>query len=153
VVYKGVGMEEMSESKVRFYLSQADVAQQFNTTPRMLLYWENQGLIHPDTKKDPQGKSRKYTQEDLLEIKFIKGLIDEGYTTTALKKKLEGLKPPYRCDLNGMLWDYRDKVWRTRKELGREYLREEFKKMMGTPDPFASMINYIFDLLEGKQTQ
>lgn len=141
---------ESKDYEIEPYFSQQDVARIFNTSPRMLLYWENQGLIHPTMEKHARGKERKYKKEDLEEIRFIKALIDDGYTTQALKKKLATLSSPYRYNLNNLFWDFRDKKWKIREKIAQEYLREEIKKIFAASNPLEEMVNFIFDLLDKK---
>lgn len=143
-------IERKNEKEFRFYLSQADVAKKFNTTPRMLLYWESLGLIHPTLSKDPGSKAKRYTFEDLKEIEFVKSLLDEGYSTTALKEKLSQLQSPYRHDKDVILWDMRDSKWKSRDELGVEYLKDNLLKIIGNADAPEQIINFVFDVLERK---
>ncbi len=131
-----------------FYLTQSDVAKKFNTTPRMLLYWESLGLIHPTLSKDPGAKVKRYTFEDLKEIEFVKSLLDEGYSTTSLKEKLSQLQSPYRYEKDSLLWDMRDKKWKTRGELGVEYLKENLMKVAAHEDAPEKIINFVFDALD-----
>lgn len=143
-------VENKESDRFTFYLSQSDVAKKFNTTPRMLLYWESLGLIHPTLLKDPGSKAKRYTFDDLKEIEFVKSLLDDGYSTTALKEKLSKLQSPYRYDGNSLLWDMRDKKWKTREELGAEYLKDNFLKIIGDADAPEKIINFVFDVLERK---
>lgn len=141
-------MEENKLKEEKIYFTQIEIAKKCNTTPRMLLYWENQGLIHPEISKESSGKNRRYTLQDLKQIKFVKGLIDEGYTTPVIKKRLSLLEPSFSYDLEDLLWDYKDKIWKTKRDLARGYLKKEFQSLMSKEDPPAAIINYVFDLLE-----
>lgn len=131
-----------------FHLTQAEVAKRFNTTPRMLLYWESLGLIHPSLSKDPKSKAKRYTFDDLIEIGFVKSLLDEGYSTTALKEKLSQLQIPYRYDKNELLWDMKAKRWRARDELAKEFLKTHIPELLGHENAMERIVNFVFDLLE-----
>lgn len=146
------GDDEQSSGKERkdftFHLTQAEVARRFDTTPRMLLYWESLDLIHPSLSKDPKSKAKRYTFDDLKEIGFVKSLLDEGYSTTALKEKLSKLPQPYHYDKNELLWDMKEKTWKGRDELAKEYLKNRVPEFLGHEDAMERLINFIFDLLE-----
>lgn len=111
---------DLFESAV-LYISQADAARLFGVSCRMIQYWEAQGLLNPEL--PPEGRSRKYTSFDLVELKFIKTmLVDQGYTVPALKEKLESLKSPYYYDPEDAFWDLRDKAWKSRTGFATEEL-------------------------------
>lgn len=131
-----------------FHLTQAEVARRFNTTPRMLLYWESLGLIHPSLSKDPKSKAKRYTFDDLKEIAFVKSLLDEGYSTTALKEKLSQLDVPYRYDKNELLWDMKDQRWKNRDALAKEFLKAHIPELLAHEDAMERIVNFVFDLLE-----
>ena len=97
-------------------MSQADVAEHFGITVRMIQYWEAHELLHPER---PQlGRQRRYTVNDLVEIKFIKEmLIDQGYTVPALKEKLVCLDPPYYYDASDMFWDMTSRSWKSKADM------------------------------------
>jgi DNA-binding transcriptional MerR regulator len=60
-----------------------DVADAVGVSPRMLRYWEQEGLIAPS--RGPGGH-RRYNRHDLLMIKLIKRLLDQGsYTAGDVK--------------------------------------------------------------------
>ena len=70
------------------YLSQSDAARHFGVTTRMIQYWEAQGLLNPEL--EAEGRSRKYTNFDLVELKFIKTMVvDCGFSVPSLKEKTQ----------------------------------------------------------------
>lgn len=104
------------------YVSQADAARIFGVTSRMIQYWEAQGLLNPEL--PIEGRSRRYTNFDLVELRFIKmQLVDQGYTVPSLKEKLESLKPPYYYDPEDAFWDLKDKAWKSRSKFAVEQLQ------------------------------
>lgn len=103
------------------YLSQADAARVFGVTTRMIQYWEAQGLLNPEL--PAEGRSRKYTNFDLVELRFIKTLVvDQGYTVPSLKEKLVSLKAPFYYDPEDAFWDLRDGSWKSRANFAVEQL-------------------------------
>ncbi len=105
------------------YLSQADAARALGITTRMIQYWDSQGLLNPELPLE--GRSRRYTTYDLVELKFIKGMIvDQGFTVPALKEKLGQLQPPFYYDPEDAFWDIRDNRWKSRAELAVDRLNE-----------------------------
>ncbi|MBI3929568.1 MAG: MerR family transcriptional regulator [Armatimonadetes bacterium] len=107
--------------QVVLYLSQSDAAGMFSISTRMIQYWESQGLLHPELA--PEGRSRKYTRHDLVELQFIKTLVvDHGYSVPALKEKLQQLQAPYYYDPQDAFWDPLDRTWKSRAELAAGHL-------------------------------
>jgi DNA-binding transcriptional MerR regulator len=105
------------------YMSQADAAAALGITTRMIQYWESQGLLHPE--QPQEGRSRRYTPRDLVELAFIKAmLVDQGYTVPALKEKLASLPAPYYYDPQDLFWDLRDRRWKTRSQIAVEHLTQ-----------------------------
>ncbi len=106
-----------------FYISQSDAAKHLGITTRMINYWESQELLHPEFLKT-DGKARKYTPLDLLELLFIKQMVvDNGYTIPSLKEKLKSLEPPYYYKAEDLFWDLKTSAWKTRAMLGYEALK------------------------------
>lgn len=144
------------------YVSQSDAARLFGITTRMIQYWENQGLLNPEL--PIEGRSRKYTNFDLVEMKFIKTLVvDQGYTVPSLKEKLEKLQAPYYYDPEDAFWDLRDQAWKSRSAFAAEQLAEVRKELEpmaaralesllpGEPeDVVKSLFNMVREYLEGK---
>lgn len=134
------------------FISQQNLANNLQTTPRMLLYWENLGLIKPSTVKKVRGKGRKYSKDDVLEIKFIKALLDDGYTANAVKEKLEKLDPPYTFDAKELFWDKKDSNWKTRKQIFKEVLQthylSKFQEALNKKNATEEIINLVFDILD-----
>ena len=144
------------------YVSQSDAARLFGITTRMIQYWEAQGLLNPEL--PVEGRSRKYTNFDLVEMRFIKTLVvDQGYSVPALKEKLESLTAPYYYDPEDAFWDLRDKSWKSRSSFAVEQLaavREELEPsaskalesmLPGDPAEVAkNLLNLVRDFLEGK---
>lgn len=105
------------------YLSQADAARVFGVTTRMIQYWEAQGLLNPEL--PIEGRSRKYTNFDLVELRFIKTLVvDQGYSVPSLKEKLSSLKTPYYYDPEDAFYDLKDQSWKSRAAFAAEQLRD-----------------------------
>ncbi len=112
------------------YVSQGDAARALgqdeagkDITPRIIQYWESQGLLHPEL--PVEGRSRRYTQQDLVELKFIKTLVvDQGYTVPSLKAKLASLEAPYYYDPADCFWDLPSQSWKSRSDLAVERLSQ-----------------------------
>lgn len=144
------------------YVSQSDAAKLFGITTRMIQYWENQGLLNPEL--PIEGRSRKYTNFDLVEMKFIKTLVvDQGYSVPSLKEKLEALQAPYYYDPTDAFWDLKDCEWKSRTTFAIEQLaevRQDLEKttakalatlLPGEPEEIApSILNLVREYLEGK---
>lgn len=144
------------------YVSQADAARVFGVTTRMIQYWEAQGLLNPEL--PAEGRSRKYTNFDLVELRFIKTLlVDQGYTVPALKEKLATLQAPYYYDPEDAFWDLKDKTWKSRGQFAAEQLAgvraelepaagEALERLLpGEPQPIArALLDMVREFLEGK---
>lgn len=144
------------------YVTQADAARLFGITTRMIQYWEQQGLLNPEL--PVEGRSRKYTNFDLVEMRFIKTLVvDLGYTVPSLKEKLSTLQTPYYYDPEDAFWDLRDQQWKSRTAFATEKLaevRDELEDttakalatlLPGEPQEVArSVLNLVREFLEGK---
>ena len=106
------------------YLSQADAAEALGVSTRVIQYWETQGLLHPEYPQE--GRSRRYTSRDLVEMACIKALvIDQGFTVPALKEKLRHLPAPYYYDGRDLFWDLRSGSWKSRAMLAAEQVAEK----------------------------
>ncbi len=113
-----------------FYVSQRDAAIHLNINTRIINYWETQELLHPELARPKGGKGRKYTPNDMVELRFIKGMIvDQGYTIPSLKEKLEKLESPYYYNPEDMFWDLHDKQWKTREGIAQTVARKAEKKL------------------------
>lgn len=111
------------------YLSQADAASALGITARVIQYWEAQGLLHPE--QPQERRNRRYTPRDLVELRFIKGMVvDRGYTVPALKEKLARLPAPYYYDPSEVFWDPRDERWKSRRMLAMETLLESQEELI-----------------------
>ncbi len=144
------------------YLSQADAARVFGVTTRMIQYWEAQGLLNPEL--PAEGRSRKYTNFDLVELRFIKTLVvDQGYTVPSLKEKLATLKSPFYYDPEDAFWDLKDGSWKSRSNFAVEQLarvRAELEPaagealeslLPGEPRQIArTMLDLVREFLEGR---
>lgn len=144
------------------YLSQSDAARHFGVTTRMIQYWEAQGLLNPEL--EAEGRSRKYTNFDLVELKFIKTMVvDYGFSVPSLKEKLASLQAPYYYDPEDAFWDLRDGTWKSRATFAVEQLadiREELEPaagkalnslLPGEPKPIAAaLLDMIREFLEGR---
>ncbi len=109
--------------KTLLYLSQSDAARALGVTVRMIQYWESQGLIHPELPLE--GRSRRYTPRDLVELRFIRSLVvDQGFQVPALAEKLKSLEAPYDYDPLEVFWDPRDLAWKSRAQLAGEHLQK-----------------------------
>ena len=128
----------------------------------MIQYWEQQGLLNPEL--PVEGRSRKYTNFDLVEMRFIKTLVvDQGYTVPSLKEKLAVLQAPYYYDPEDAFWDLRDQQWKSRTAFAVEQLAEVRSELEdktakalatllpGEPDDVAkSVLNLVREYLEGR---
>lgn len=128
----------------------------------MIQYWETQGLLNPEL--PVEGRSRKYTNFDLVEMRFIKTLVvDQGYSVPSLKEKLETLQAPYYYDPEDAFWDLRDGAWKSRAAFAVEQfaeIREELEptaaKALATllpaePDDVArNLLNLVREFLDGR---
>lgn len=104
------------------YMSQSDAATALGVSSRMIQYWETQHLIHPELPLE--GRNRRYTPRDLVELRFIKSLVvDQGYQVPALREKLRKLDAPYDYDPGDVFWDPRDEQWKSRSQLAGEQLQ------------------------------
>ena len=104
------------------YVSQSDAARVLGVTQRVIQYWESQGLIHPELPL--QGRSRRYTPRDLVELRFVKSLVvDQGFQVPQLAEKLQQLEAPYDYDPLEVFWDPRDHCWKSRAQLASEHLQ------------------------------
>lgn len=144
------------------YVSQADAAKLFGITTRMIQYWETQGLLNPEL--PIEGRSRKYTNFDLVELRFIKTMVvDLGYTVPSLREKLVGLQAPYYYDPDDAFYDLRDNIWKSRSAFAAEQLalvRPELEPITAKalesllpgepPDVARSLLNLVREYLEGK---
>ena len=144
------------------YVTQSDAARLFGITTRMIQYWEQQGLLNPEL--PVEGRSRKYTNFDLVEMRFIKTLVvDQGYTVPALKEKLATLQAPYYYDPEDAFWDLRDNQWKSRTVFAVEKLAEVREELEGTTsraletllpgepkDVAKAVLNLVREYLEGK---
>jgi DNA-binding transcriptional MerR regulator len=106
------------------YVSQADAASALGlSSARIIQYWESQGLLHPEL--PAEGRNRRYTKRDLVELRFIKSLVvDQGYTLPALKEKLKQLKAPYDYNSGEILWDPKAEQWKSRQQMLAEQMQE-----------------------------
>jgi len=121
---KRIRQEQQLEffSQFPLYLSQSDAAKALGVTVRVVQYWETQGLIHPELPLE--GRTRRYTSRDLVELKFIKSLVvDQGYQVPSLVAKLAFLDAPYDYDPLDIFWDPRAQSWKSRSELAGEHLQ------------------------------
>jgi len=111
---------ELFEGMV-LYLSQADAAKALEVSTRMIQYWESQGLLHPEYPQE--GRSRRYTRLDLVEMAFIKAMVeDQGFSVPSLREKLRNLPAPYYYDPVDLFWDLRSQSWKSRSMLAVEQL-------------------------------
>jgi DNA-binding transcriptional MerR regulator len=134
-----------------FYVSQKDAADHLDISTRTINYWESQELLHPELVRHKSGKGRKYTPNDMVELKFIKGMVvDQGYTIPSLKEKLEKLESPYYYSADDLFWDLKDKQWKTREAMAAGALKKVEKKLH---DTFQSLYDR-FDLpRDGKKRE
>lgn len=111
------------------YLSQSDAAEALGVTTRVIQYWESQGLLHPEHPQE--GRSRRYTRQDLVEMAFIQTMLsDQGYTVPALKEKLQHLDAPYYYDGKDLFWDVRSRSWKSRAMLAAEQVGEQQERLL-----------------------
>ena len=72
----------------KIYYSIGEIAKAFDVNPSLLRFWEKEFKeIHP---KKKQGRTRKYTPEDVASIQIIYHLLKEkGLTIEGAKKQLK----------------------------------------------------------------
>jgi DNA-binding transcriptional MerR regulator len=141
-----------------FYVSQKDAALHLDINTRTINYWESQELLHPELVRHKAGKGRKYTPNDMIELKFVKGMVvDQGYTIPSLKEKLEKLESPYYYNAEDLFWDLKDHQWKTREAMAAGVFKRLEKKLHDTFSslydrfdlPMKSKEEFIQALLEG----
>lgn len=148
--------------KALLYLSQSDAAKALGVTKRMIQYWESQELIHPELPLE--GRNRRYTPRDLVELRFIKSLVvDQGFHVPVLREKLRKLEAPYDYDPLDVFWDPRDEEWKSRSQLAGEQLQslrptldQQAAQALQTLTPLEAdtasrfLLDYLRDLLLDK---
>jgi len=113
-----------------FYVSQKDAAAHLDVSTRTISYWESMELLHPELMKSKGNKGRTYTPNDMIELRFIKGMVvDQGYAIPSLKEKLEKLESPYYYDPRDLFWDTRDGQWKTRDAMAGGVMKKQDKKL------------------------
>ncbi|MDQ7822752.1 MAG: MerR family transcriptional regulator [Candidatus Eremiobacteraeota bacterium] len=113
-----------------FYVSQSDAAKHLGITTRLINYWESQELLHPELQRKSGTKARKYTPNDMVELRFIKGMVvDQGYAIPSLKEKLEFLEAPYYYNPEDMFWDLKEKQWKSRDQIAAAVVKKSEKKL------------------------
>ena len=110
------------------YLSQADAAKHLDIAVRSIQYWEAEGLLHPE--KAGLSRKRQYTINDLVEMRFIKIMINKGFSVQFLKEKLKLLDAPYYYDADNLFWDSVSECWKTKEMIAAEKL-EQLKENNG----------------------
>jgi len=152
---------ELFEGMV-LYLSQADAAKVLEVSTRMIQYWESQGLLHPEYPQE--GRSRRYTRLDLVEMAFVKAMVEEqGFSVPSLRDKLTNLPAPYYYDPADLFWDLRSKSWKSRSMLAVEQLNAvqprlvsamagllEQMEDLGSDGKAAGLLGLIRDGLSGR---
>lgn len=109
--------------KSALHLTQADAAKYLGVSVRVLQYWEAQGLVHPE--RVQKGRIRRYTQLDLVELSFLKSMLEgQGYTVPSLKEKLKLLEAPYYYNGQDIFWDLASNSWKSRSEIAIEELKK-----------------------------
>ena len=144
------------------YVTQSDAARLFGVTTRMIQYWETQGLLNPEL--PIEGRSRKYTNFDLVEMRFIKTLVvDCGFTVPSLREKLATLQSPYYYDPEDAFWDLKAKQWKSRAVFAAEQMAEARDELEptavkaleallpgDTKEVTKNLLNLVRDFLEGR---
>lgn len=88
-IFKKVGLPSAKKSKgddakkIR-YLTVGELANQVNVNPRTIKYWEERGIIEPDTRSD--GGFRLYGEQWIYLCNLIKDLQLFGYTLEEIKE-------------------------------------------------------------------
>lgn len=145
------------------YMTQSDVATFLNISVRVIQYWENQELLHPEL--NHKGRIRRYTKRDLAEIIFIKTMVeDHGYSVPWLKEKLAKLKAPYYYDAKALFWDAEDEEWKTRQGIAIDavnavkepfalFMKQVLENVPGNNDKkaAAALLGLVRDLIRGKK--
>lgn len=103
-------------AKSEILMSIGEVARSIEVSRRMILYYEERGLITPDVKEEPNG-NRYYTPDTLSRIRTIRILSDIGLSLDEVKSYYDD-----KTDLRPML--ARLEVFRDELNLSIEKLRE-----------------------------
>jgi DNA-binding transcriptional MerR regulator len=74
----------------------SELARQTGVPARMLRYYEEQGLLHPER---DASSYRDYQPEDVGKVRQIRGLLDSGLPTEIIRRILPFLDDPCRIHL------------------------------------------------------
>lgn len=84
----------MRSKEVTF--SSSDAAREAGISLRQLYYWERIGILNPGRQASGSREFRRYSQEDVVLLQKVKGLIDEGFTLRSAMRRVrdgrEGLE-------------------------------------------------------------
>jgi MerR family glutamine synthetase transcriptional repressor len=64
------------------------VKEETGLTSRQIRYYDETGLVFPERTR---GNQRLFSEEDIIRLKKIKSLLEEGYTIEAIKSKICGI--------------------------------------------------------------
>lgn len=78
----------MLNSRVTF--SSSDAAREAGISLRQLYYWERIGILRPGRQVSGSREFRRYTEEDVVLLKKVKELIDEGFTLKSAMDRVKG---------------------------------------------------------------
>lgn len=123
------------------FYTQRELTQILKISPRMLIYWEKQGVIPRGVKN---GKTKKYAKNEIAKIKVIIELLKKGYPVEFLKK----LPEERIFEIENLVWDTREEKWKTKEEIAERYLKEKFLEIFFQENPLENLINYFFEVLE-----
>ncbi len=71
-------------------LSSSDAAREAGISLRQLYYWERIGILRPGRQVSGSREFRRYSQEDIVLLREVKGLIDEGFTLASAMHRVKG---------------------------------------------------------------
>lgn len=78
----------MVDSELTF--SSSDAARGAGISLRQLYYWERIGILNPGRQVSGSREFRRYSEEDIVLLRKVKGLIDEGFTLRSAMRRVKG---------------------------------------------------------------
>lgn len=128
----------------RFY-TQREAAAKLRTSPRMLIYWEKHLSSRPFRKK---GHHRVYTEEDLQQFRLLFLLLDQGWDSSEVKKKLRLMKLKKVSSLEGLYWDISKKQWITYNEIIGSYMKKLLEESLASENSEQVLLDRFFSWIE-----
>ena len=69
--------------------SSSDAARGAGISVRQLYYWERIGILSPGRQVSGSREFRRYSEEDVVLLRKVKGLIDEGFTLRSAMRRVK----------------------------------------------------------------